>query len=213
MGFKYDPLKGQLVYVNSSGGGGGGAVDSVNSRTGAVVLTSSDVGLGNANNTSDANKPISTATQAALDLLSARITALENNATASVIAFNLKNNTGSTLPILSPVFINNFGNLEPIDIATIPNNVSICILPSDILDQDYGSVVFKGRILDITTSLNIGDVVYLDKMGTFSSNVPVVGISGVLEGDAYIKIGVISENQLNPSNKDLIVDAFIITRL
>lgn len=33
-----------------------------------LALTSSDVGLGNANNTSDANKPVSTATQAALDL-------------------------------------------------------------------------------------------------------------------------------------------------
>src|SRR5260370_6119788 len=32
-----------------------------------VMVTSSDVGLGNANNTSDANKPVSTATQTALD--------------------------------------------------------------------------------------------------------------------------------------------------
>lgn len=59
-----------------SGGGGGGAVDSVNGRTGAVVLTSSDVNLGNANNTSDLNKPISTATQAALDLNLGLIVAL-----------------------------------------------------------------------------------------------------------------------------------------
>ena len=49
-------------------GGGGGAVDSVNGQTGVVVLTKSSIGLGNVNNTSDANKPVSTATQAALDL-------------------------------------------------------------------------------------------------------------------------------------------------
>lgn len=53
-------------------GGGGGAVDSVFGRTGAVVAQSGDytkaqVGLGNVDNTSDANKPVSTATQAALD--------------------------------------------------------------------------------------------------------------------------------------------------
>lgn len=42
-------------------------VTSVNSKTGAVVISATDIGLGNANNTSDANKPISTATQAALD--------------------------------------------------------------------------------------------------------------------------------------------------
>lgn len=42
-------------------------VTSVAAMTGAVVLTASDVGLANVNNTSDANKPISTATQTALD--------------------------------------------------------------------------------------------------------------------------------------------------
>lgn len=44
------------------------AVTSVAGRTGNVTLTKSDVGLGNVNNTSDLNKPISTATQDALDL-------------------------------------------------------------------------------------------------------------------------------------------------
>lgn len=42
-------------------------VTSVAGRTGAVTLTKSDVGLSNVDNTSDVNKPISTATQAALD--------------------------------------------------------------------------------------------------------------------------------------------------
>ena len=42
-------------------------VASVNGQTGAVVLAKGDVGLGNVDNTSDADKPISTATQAALD--------------------------------------------------------------------------------------------------------------------------------------------------
>lgn len=42
-------------------------VQSVAGKTGAVTLSKSDVGLGNVDNTSDANKPISTATQTALD--------------------------------------------------------------------------------------------------------------------------------------------------
>lgn len=45
----------------------GAPVQSVAGRTGAVVLTKADVGLGNVDNTSDANKPVSTATQAALN--------------------------------------------------------------------------------------------------------------------------------------------------
>lgn len=44
-----------------------GIVISVNGRTGEVVLTKTDVGLSNVDNTSDINKPISTAQQAALD--------------------------------------------------------------------------------------------------------------------------------------------------
>ena len=43
-------------------------VTSVAGKTGAVTLNKSDVGLGNVDNTSDANKPISNATQTALNL-------------------------------------------------------------------------------------------------------------------------------------------------
>lgn len=46
-----------------------GKVDSVNGKTGEVTLDKSDVGLGNVNNTSDADKPISTATQSALNTI------------------------------------------------------------------------------------------------------------------------------------------------
>lgn len=52
-------------WVDQSGGGG--AVDSVNGQTGVVVLDKSDVGLGSVDNTSDLAKPISTATQTALN--------------------------------------------------------------------------------------------------------------------------------------------------
>lgn len=49
------------VYITS------GAVDSVAGKTGVVTLVKADVGLANVDNTSDANKPISTATQNALN--------------------------------------------------------------------------------------------------------------------------------------------------
>lgn len=47
--------------------GGGGSVASVNGQTGVVTLTKADIGLVNIDNTSDSNKPVSTATQTALD--------------------------------------------------------------------------------------------------------------------------------------------------
>lgn len=49
-------------------GAGKGSVISVNNMTGEVVLTKSNIGLGNVDNTSDANKPVSTAQQNALNL-------------------------------------------------------------------------------------------------------------------------------------------------
>ena len=60
--------------------GAGAGVASFNGRTGKVVpadgdYTKAQVGLGNVDNTSDANKPISTATQAALNDKQSKITA------------------------------------------------------------------------------------------------------------------------------------------
>ena len=45
----------------------GAPVQSVNTQTGIVSLAKGDVGLGNVDNTSDTSKPVSTATQTALD--------------------------------------------------------------------------------------------------------------------------------------------------
>jgi hypothetical protein len=50
-----------------NGGGGVAGVSSINSRTGAVSLVAADVGLGSVDNTSDVDKPVSAAQQAALD--------------------------------------------------------------------------------------------------------------------------------------------------
>ncbi len=51
------------AFINAAGA----PVQSVNSQTGTVTITASSVGLGNVDNTSDINKPISTATQTAIN--------------------------------------------------------------------------------------------------------------------------------------------------
>lgn len=65
--------------------GGTGAVSSVNGKTGTVTLVKGDIGLGNVNNTSDVNKPVSTL-QAAAD--------------SAVQSFSIQraNHTGTQLP-------------------------------------------------------------------------------------------------------------------
>lgn len=87
------------LYTDSWGelGGGAGAVSSVNSYTGVVVLTASDVGLGNVTNTSDADKPVSTAQQTALNLkaniASPTFTGTVGGITSTMVGLGNVNNT------------------------------------------------------------------------------------------------------------------------
>lgn len=71
---KYDASN-PAGYVNAAQASAAAPVQSVNTKTGAVVLNKSDVGLGNVDNTSDLNKPISTATQNALNSISNKLDA------------------------------------------------------------------------------------------------------------------------------------------
>jgi len=66
-----------------------GSVTSVASKTGAVTLVKADVGLANVDNTSDLNKPISTANQVALDLKA-------NNQVATTTSNGLLSNVDKT---------------------------------------------------------------------------------------------------------------------
>lgn len=79
-------------------------VTSVSGRTGAITLTKGDVGLNNVDNTSDLNKPVSDATQAALNGKEATLTPGTNitidrtNPSAPVISAT----GGSSTPYVSP---------------------------------------------------------------------------------------------------------------
>ncbi len=84
------------------GGGGSGAVDSVNGRTGAVTLAKSDVGLANVDNTSDASKPVSTATSTALGLKAASVHTHAESDITSLVA-----DLAAKAPLASPALTGN----------------------------------------------------------------------------------------------------------
>lgn len=89
------------LYLKKSDGGEFivevGPVVSVAGRTGAVTLAKADVGLSNADNTSDATKPISTAAQAALD---GKAAAVHGHAIADVTG--LQTALDAKAPLASP---------------------------------------------------------------------------------------------------------------
>lgn len=86
------------VYITS------GAVDSVAGKTGVVTLVKADVGLSNVDNTTDALKPISTATQTALDLkapmASPTFTGTVSGVTKAMVGLgNVDNTTDANKPV------------------------------------------------------------------------------------------------------------------
>jgi hypothetical protein len=135
--------------VGTGTGGGGGAVSSVNGKTGEVVLNKSDIGLQNVDNTSDANKPISNATQAALngkqDVLDLEVvTSIAASADGSTTTLtstrtNLDTESTSTadtaLPVASATAA---GVMNSATFATVQDN------QTKINAMEKGSVVISG---------------------------------------------------------------------
>lgn len=86
-------------------GGGGGTVTSVNGNPGpTVVLGKADIGLGNVDNTSDVNKPVSTATATALGLkaplASPNFTGTVTGVTKAMVGLgNVDNTADSAKPV------------------------------------------------------------------------------------------------------------------
>lgn len=96
------------VYVEISAS----EVNSVNGYTGIIVLDKADIGLDQVDNTSDVDKPISNATQLALDGLDERTNSLENiNEVLQIHAFedNVQIWGSAEPPVIDPL-VNIYGN-------------------------------------------------------------------------------------------------------
>ena len=144
-----------LSYM--TGDGGGGAVESVNGRVGQVVLTKADVGLDAVDNTSDLDKPVSTATQAALSAKSdyTDVTILDGR--VSTNETNISTNTGN--------IATNTGNIatNTADIATNTGNIGakISSLSEDPAPTLGGNLNLKSytitsdTVAQLTTNLSI----------------------------------------------------------
>lgn len=126
----------------------------------------------------------------------------------------LVNNSGSTIPALTPVRLNSTGQLETIDVSSDASVLSIVgLTESAILDWTQGAVMTQGKLANITTGFNFGDYIYISKTGTLTNTYPVVGSNGFIAGDFAVRIGVIAKNDTNPSQKDLFVSIQIIGQL
>lgn len=112
-------------------------------RRGNVNITKSNIGLGNADNTSDANKPISTAQQAALDLKQ-NITDNSLNTTSKTVpgAINEINTSLSNLFTSSVTLFN--GSIQGGSDITLSDNINkyrMIVIIDDNADSEASQII------------------------------------------------------------------------
>jgi len=123
------------------------------------------------------------------------------------------NNTGQQIPKGTPVRITLTG-ITTIDVSDEDEAQSIAgVALEDIDDTNSGEVIGSGIILEIVTAIAVGEPVFVSKTGTLTNVKPSIGNGGFVAGDWVIRLGVISKNIDNPSNKDLLVNIQIVGEL
>lgn len=131
----------------------------------------------------------------------------------NAIEDNYTNSTGSTIAILTPVR----SSAGAIDLIDPSNEVHIKkilgVTRTAILHANAGPVVLQGLIENISTGFAVDDPIYMSKTGTLTNVVPDIGVASFVAGDFVVKLGQITRNSDNPSNKDLNVDIEIIGQL
>lgn len=115
------------LYFTNSRAANAAPVQSVAGKTGAVSLTKTDVGLGSVDNTSDVNKPLSAATQNALN------TKVNSNNPIFTGGTTVQNNALTSESILESATDGNGGGLQRIRATrgTIPSKAPV--LDGDLL--------------------------------------------------------------------------------
>ncbi len=158
-------------------------VTTVNGQIGDVVLGKSDIGLGNVDNTSDADKPISTATQTALD---AKMTTATYDTDADGVVDNaeripiiVRNSTGATLLKGQIVYLSGSTGNRPNAVLASASSEStssktIGMVINDIPNNTDGNVACIGTLHNQnTSSFSAGDTLWLGTTaGSVVANTP-----------------------------------------
>jgi hypothetical protein len=138
----------------------------------------------------------------------------EAQASNSNLITQMKNQSGSLIPALTPVAIDNNGYITTINVSDENTVFSIAgVTQVSIADNATGAVSLAGRIENVSLPFAHGDYVYVSKTGGLTNQHPAIGVNGFVAGDAVIRVGVIVRNTNVPSNKDLLVRMQLIGRL
>ncbi len=166
------------------------SISSVNGKVGAVDITKSDVGLGNVNNTSDLNKPISTATQTALD-------GKENTITAGTTSQYYRGDKAWATLDKTAVGLSNVQNIDTTNAANITSGTlsdlmlsSNVTLQGNVFNQPNGLIkltsngqypALNGSLI---TSISGANIINSGKTEWQSTTLPANPFTNMFDGTA-----------------------------
>lgn len=140
--------------------------------------------------------------------------AIAGDISVNAIRVTLDNTLGSTLPAMTPATVNNTGTLGLVDVSNeFSAEAVIGLVAANILNGTSGDIIISGIIKNVTTSATFGQVLYVSKTGGITATKPSIGVGGFLADDFVIRLGVVSKNAANPSNKDIIVNVYLVGQL
>jgi len=127
---------------------------------------------------------------------------------------SILNDSGTSLIKATPVRIDPNGNIASVNVSVEIQALSVVgVAIENILDGTIGQILTNGRIEDIVTTSNNGDVLYISKTGGLTNVQPNEGVGGFVAGDFIIRIGVIYKNTSNPSKQDLLLNIDVVGQI
>lgn len=127
---------------------------------------------------------------------------------------NFQNGSGSTLAKAILVAINASSQLVPVSVSDESTVEKIVGMTSmSIPNAAIGSVIDNGRLEDVSIGFSVGTALYWSKTGDLTNVKPEEGIDGFVAGDLVIFIGVVVQNEFNPSLKDIKLMISVIGQL
>lgn len=132
----------------------------------------------------------------------------------SGIQLNYQNSSGSLITKGIPVCQKSSGIVDFINVSVEADVFAfIGIAGANINDSATGPVATNGRVENVTVIGNFGDPLYVSKTGGLTTTKPDVGVEGFLALDFVLRVGVITKNETNPSQKDIVLDVQLVGQL
>lgn len=132
---------------------------------------------------------------------------------AKSITSTATNATGSTIPFFTPIRVNSTG-MHAIDVSDENDVFNIAgITTGSVINGNTGTYASSGKLAAVPVAYADRDPVYISKSGGVTNSKPDIGVAGFVAGDWVVRLGFISINESNPSQRDFLVNIVVVGQL